>query len=404
MKNIVFLPSIDLGNGRNKSYEYSINSWKNFINILEGLGARDKETPEYKQLLSFSKEQLKTFETYSKSETGLFPIATLDIMPTLEANLVKILSPRKGSNDFADGAKSIVALKDVIQSNIYKKHNLGNEAVVKDSGDMNYNYLGLLDSYVNSTTKLEHSLTNTGAMLNVMKFVTDTKNRGKMSGDGKATSFDQVNAGLQDYMQNTYLYQMGIKDLNAVTGEPTIYAKMARMATSVQFFSKLGYNIRSAARNSAQALFHYIHFGVAGVNRLNKELKQDKDLQTRVNMGLEKSGLKMEFGETANIREVYGQLTPERVLDPTTGTYKAKVDFSMLDKLDSLIDAASTKSGVFMRKIENELNRGWAYKLGYVNAWKTDRAMGPRLQKQFEYKEYSKNNRLDLDKIKWEKN
>ena len=30
MKNIVFLPSIDLGNGRNKSYEYSINSWKNF--------------------------------------------------------------------------------------------------------------------------------------------------------------------------------------------------------------------------------------------------------------------------------------------------------------------------------------------------------------------------------------
>jgi len=30
MKNVVFIPNIDLGNGRNKSYEYSIQSWKHF--------------------------------------------------------------------------------------------------------------------------------------------------------------------------------------------------------------------------------------------------------------------------------------------------------------------------------------------------------------------------------------
>jgi len=29
-KNIVFIPSIDLGNGRNKSYKYSLDSWKHF--------------------------------------------------------------------------------------------------------------------------------------------------------------------------------------------------------------------------------------------------------------------------------------------------------------------------------------------------------------------------------------
>ena len=28
MKNIVFIPNIDLGNGRNSSYKYSIKSWK----------------------------------------------------------------------------------------------------------------------------------------------------------------------------------------------------------------------------------------------------------------------------------------------------------------------------------------------------------------------------------------
>ena len=30
MKNIVFIPNINLGNGRNKSYSYSINSWKHW--------------------------------------------------------------------------------------------------------------------------------------------------------------------------------------------------------------------------------------------------------------------------------------------------------------------------------------------------------------------------------------
>ena len=28
MKNIVFIPNINLGNGRSDSYKYSINSWK----------------------------------------------------------------------------------------------------------------------------------------------------------------------------------------------------------------------------------------------------------------------------------------------------------------------------------------------------------------------------------------
>ena len=29
-KNIVFIPNIDIGNGRNKSYNYSLDSWKRF--------------------------------------------------------------------------------------------------------------------------------------------------------------------------------------------------------------------------------------------------------------------------------------------------------------------------------------------------------------------------------------
>mgnify|MGYP003123781525 CR=1 FL=1 len=379
--------------------ESMVRAWNGFRNILDGLPSSDKETPEYKRLYDFAQQQEISFQKNLKTERGMFPVMTLDVMPTLQANLDKMISPRKGTNDFEAGANSILALKDVMKDNIYKTNNLKNKEVGADSNAMSFNYLGLLDSYVNNVIKLEHSLANTGSMLNVMKFVTNTKNKGKLLNDNKTTEFDEVNAGLQDYMQNVYMYQMGLKDINPVTGEPTIYSKMARMATSAQFFSKLGFNVRSALRNSAQSLFHFVHFGAAGVNRLNKELAKDKDLQARVNIGLEKSGLKMEFGETANIRDVYGQMVPQRIYNEKTGTYQAKIDFSLLDKLDKAIDSASTKSGIFMRKVENELNRGWAYKLGYVNAWKADKALEPKLRKQFTWENYRFNNRIDNVKL-----
>ena len=33
MKNIVFIPNIDLGNGRNTPYHYSIKSWKHWCDV-----------------------------------------------------------------------------------------------------------------------------------------------------------------------------------------------------------------------------------------------------------------------------------------------------------------------------------------------------------------------------------
>jgi len=33
-KNVVFIPNIDLEDGRNKSYSYSINSWKKWCDKM----------------------------------------------------------------------------------------------------------------------------------------------------------------------------------------------------------------------------------------------------------------------------------------------------------------------------------------------------------------------------------
>ena len=30
MKNVIFIPNIDLGDGRNKCYQYSVDSWSHF--------------------------------------------------------------------------------------------------------------------------------------------------------------------------------------------------------------------------------------------------------------------------------------------------------------------------------------------------------------------------------------
>ena len=45
MKNIVFIPNIDLGNGRSNNYNYSINSWKQWCD-KNNIKWADKYIPE----------------------------------------------------------------------------------------------------------------------------------------------------------------------------------------------------------------------------------------------------------------------------------------------------------------------------------------------------------------------
>jgi len=371
----------------NKSNHDTTQAFKEFLNILNNLNSETQALPEFKQVHSFISSQIKQFEGYQKSHKGLFPVMTLNVFPALDSALSKIVTPKKGAG-FSEGAKEILSLKDVLQTNIYTNQKLGDSSVPA-AAELSYNYIALLDSYSKTAAKLRHSLTNTGAMLDIMNFVTNTRNRGmsQRNNSKKASDYDEVLNAMQNYMANTYMYQMGLKDINPQTGTPTIHSKITRMLTSAQFFSKLGFNVRSAARNAGQAMFHYIHFGFFGIQNIKKELERDPKLQQRLDIGLKESGLEMGFmGETTNIREVYGQLTPDRVWNPEKGRNELNLSFDTLDKLDNLINRASKFSGKGMQWVENNWNRNTAYKYGFIKGWMVDNALEPQLRKIYEHK------------------
>ena len=60
MKNIVFIPNIDLGNGRNSSYKYSIKSWKAWCdkNDCELYIMSDLLLPESEMLITWQRWQV----------------------------------------------------------------------------------------------------------------------------------------------------------------------------------------------------------------------------------------------------------------------------------------------------------------------------------------------------------
>ena len=54
------------------------------------------------------------------------------------------------------------------------------------------------------------------------------------------------------------------------------FRALARGITSWQFISKLGLNLRSAARNATQSLQNYVYFGFKGWHNANKYLQDKK--------------------------------------------------------------------------------------------------------------------------------
>ena len=58
MKNIVFIPNIDVGNGRSDNYNYSINSWKHWCD------KNDCELIELKDLVLPIQEMKITWQRY----------------------------------------------------------------------------------------------------------------------------------------------------------------------------------------------------------------------------------------------------------------------------------------------------------------------------------------------------
>ena len=163
-----------------------------------------------------------------------------------------------------------------------------------------------------------------------------------------------------------------IMDMNlAQTGSRTIvnpeFEAASRALLNLEFTSKLGLNVRSAAKNSTQWLLNTVQFGPVLMKRSKEAYARDRDLERSVEIALEQSGLSFEVG--ADITAIGGETNPFKNRVRLNGL--GEIEFVNPSKISQFADftgRVAGKSGIFMRTVEN-INRKSTYKYAFYEMY-----------------------------------
>ena len=332
------------------------------------------EFENYRKLTNADKTGIldKVIERYESGElqkNGYFPVLSFDVMPTLAKASESLFMQRKNQKteaDFNVGFDSVRKLEKVLNDNIYVNKHLGKQKL-EIEGPIDYNVIPIIDSYIRSATRFNYVAYNNGKYMEVMKDIMDTYTKGKNTQLDKKLSF------LESYISDHF---------GLITGEASnspLASQIARTITATQFASKLGLNVRGAARNATQSLFNYIWFGAKGIQE-TRNMKRDSQMNQRLNDGLSNNGIL--FPE---IQEIFGNLSFDTVYDANTGTHRLKIDHTLGEKITEKISQVAEKSGFLMTAVENKINRRWTFEIGYTQKWKLDNA-NKNLTRDFEFK------------------
>ena len=327
----------------------------------------------------------KNVESKMKSkDSGIMPILTLEILPQIEGNFYKAFS---GNADQVDKAMDgFLALDNIMQSNLYTSKVIKND--LSQNVDFNFNIFPLLESYNTNSVKFLHSLENSNSYMDALHTLSAIKKNRTINRENVKDyeDFDNSVEMLTKYMSRLFDRQSSISD-------NPMKDRMTRMATNFQFFSKLGFNFKTAAKNATQASFNFMYFGVLGTSDLKKFKKSRPNLQTRIKLGREESGVFY-----VNIGETYGDMKMPIEKGPD-GNYRVVTDDSIYDRADKFISDLATTSGYGMQAVENQINRNSTYDYAYTKEWiRQENTVGlTNLEKQFEafYKGKNKNANFD---------
>lgn len=312
---------------------------KKYINLLDGLN--NKELDGVIQNLNKLSNNLKVEKDY-------FPTQLLSIFPTM-----------KKIQDTIYSNKDIRAL-DIESLDLYVNNmvnDVANRIPVADStrekttapGETRYNknILGVLDAYVSDVTKFNYMVDTTASLLRGTK-----KLRGQSDAEIEGSTRVYI-----DYLFDTHATMLGYNVKSPA------FRSLVRGLTSWQFISKLGMNLRSAARNSTQSLQNFVHFGVKGSIDAIKYL-QDSRMQDAVTHEMDRHGIFFEeVRELSNMEHMFPDVTVSKIDGQEVLTWKSD---STSEKWLKGMEGVAKTSGWAMRKIENKLNRNLTFKIAFA--------------------------------------
>lgn len=162
--------------------------------------------------------------------------------------------------------------------------------------------------------------------------------------------------------------QMGTKDIKS-----DFWRNTSRAILNMEFTSKLGFNVRSAARNATQGLLNFVEFGTFRGKKV-KEFYRDESMLRLVDKAMDESGIRFtdmtpEQMELAGNRNIFNEKV---VLAGQTIEFKNPSKMSqfadMTGKLASWSGGKTMIPYLNMRSVEN-FNRKHTYRLSFAKMY-----------------------------------
>ena len=321
---------------------------------LETKGVTDNRIAEIKEKIYQ--------EILPDKEIGYFPhynyelnVKFLDnLMPHLDRLSVASRDPYSTNVQSVDQA--IESVNTYLTSRVRPRKRLSEVS----PGDYSMNFPVVLKRYMDEINRfnfIAHSQASTRKSLKQLNKM--FKNGDKLDG----YALDVVNEIL-----DLNAAQTGVRDVK----HPEMQSFM-RAALNLEFTSKLGLNLRSAFRNSSQALLNYVWFGRRGMKEAKELFANDKDLEREVGVMMEKAGIKFEE-LTPELQEIGADKgsagSKIKLVQDSKGGYE--VSFKKPSKINKIAEGTgwlAGKAGFMMRKVEN-YNRKTSFKLAFANMYK----------------------------------
>ena len=281
-----------------------------------------------------------------KKVKNYFPRQVLDIAPTFsklnrDIYAGKIDTQQKTITQYIDRMIEDVTANLQQPGHIYERAYDAPSRLSKD-------VLGVLDHYAKNSIRFNYnarvSKVTTEALQKLLKL------------EGKDS--DNHLTFLKDFIESTHQGVLGTNYQNSKL------ANLSRTITSYQFISKLGLNVRSAARNSTQSLQNWVYFGHTGIRQAMRDLQSDR-LKRIVNEEMGVHGF-----EFVNIQEF---AMPKDLLMNLKLDSSGKVMESApktVDKVNSWFENIAKITGKPMQWVENHVNRGLTFKIGFLQEYK----------------------------------
>jgi hypothetical protein len=274
-----------------------------------------------------------------------FPTEALNIIPTMRIVQESIYDRAQSrTTDYDKLSEYVSNIADLTVDQL----KLSKHSKEKKSGDglrRNKDVISMMDNYIRNVTMFNFSGITTDSLLKGVRRIGDLQGREQ---EEQARFYSK-------YLFDTHASLLGL-NINSSFGR-----SMARAVTSWEFMSKLGFNLRSAARNATQSLQNIVYFGVSGTMEALQYMHGE--IGTRALAEAKKHGVYFASArELANTLNLFPEVAKSTVNGKEVLTYKYD---TASQKFNDGLESFAKKAGAPMRFVENKVNRNLTFLIAY---------------------------------------